>query len=363
MAANIEFNTNFNRYSFVENGSVETAWHGLGQVYDRPLTAVEALEGCNANFEVGLQPIVALTPELVEVIENGGMLSSAVLKNLIIDNRCATMRLDENKTLGVVSSSYGVVQNKHAFDFIDMLTTGELGGETPVIESAGLLGNGERIFITAKFPEPIRLGSDDENIDMYVVFTTSHDGSGCVSVLCTPIRVVCQNTLNLAMQRNSGKITFRHTTNVMSRMDLTNKENAKMAYSTLKLYDTYKTFLESKLVELAKQKVTDAQAEKILAHALFTPDNFKIYEDGGINATDLSTRSRNLLDSVKNSLYTGVGQNVGESGTGLWLINGLTTHFNNHHSWKDGDTKFKSILEGSVADKLNVVFNDLQLAA
>src|SRR3546814_16174542 len=77
-------------------------------------------------------------------------------------------------------------------------------------ETAGALGNGERIFITAKLPDYIRVGGDDL-IEKYLFLTTSHDGSGSITAAFTPIRIVCANTLNAAMHRKSNTIKIRHT--------------------------------------------------------------------------------------------------------------------------------------------------------
>ena len=363
MAANIEIRTIGGKEiaSFIENARKERAWHRLGEVYDRPLTAVEALQGAHADFEVGLQPIAALTPEILGMIERGEPIDPFLLNSYIIEGQKATMRLDYNEALGIVSDSYGVVQNKHAFDFIDLLTTGELGGETPTIECAGLLGRGERVFITAKFPEPIRLAGKDDVVDMYVVFTTSHDGTGAVTCMVTPVRVVCNNTLNLALKNNSGKISMRHTSHILDRLDLTNKENAEMAYKSLNLYNTYKEYFEQSLAELAKVSVSDKATEQILAKALLSDDIFKIYKqnDCNINSDDIPTRSKNILLNVTDALHTGVGQSNLQAGTGLWLVNGLTTYYQNNFAWKDDEKKFKAITEGSVQQKLQSVYDSL----
>lgn len=367
MAANIEIRTinGVETASYIENGAKQRAWHGLGQVYDRPLTALEALTGAHADFEVGLQPILGVTPQLMAQIENGDFISAALLKDMIIENRKATMRLDHNEVLGVVGQGYGVVQNKHAFDFVDMLTTGELGGETPTIECAGMLGNGERVFITAKFPEPVRLAGKDDTIDMYVVFTTSHDGSGAVTCMVTPVRVVCQNTLNLALNgRNSGKLYFRHTAHVLDRMDLTNKDNAKMAYSTLNLYNTYKSEFEQKLEQLAKIRLTDKDTEKLLAKTILSSDAYKAYaaDNFNLNNDDVPTRGRNIVLNITEAAHSGIGQDKLEKGTGLWLVNGLTTYYQNNFDWKDEEKKFDAVMDGSVQNKLQTIYANLLAA-
>ena len=370
MAANIEERNG--QFSFVENGKKERAWHRLGRVYDRPLTVKEAIEGCNANFEVGLQPVIAANPQLeslldgnmainsedTQIVNGRQFVSVEMLKSLIVGGRKATMRYDYNEPLAIVSDSYGVVQYQKAFEFIDLLTTGKLGGDIPTIECAGLLGtNGSRIFITAKFPEPIILGHKDDTIEQYVVFTTSHDGTGAVTAMVTPVRTVCQNTLNVALSNNSGKITFKHTSRVNERIDLLNKQNAELAYRTLGLYNTYKEYFEQELQALAKIRLTDKQQEQILAEALFAPDVFKAYKCGDfdLNNEDISTRSRNIMEAVKDTIYTGVGQNLLENGTALKLINGVSCFYQNVATWGGDEKKFNAIMDGSVQKKLQTV--------
>lgn len=377
MAHNIEIRQigTETKESFV---STEPAWHNLGTIYDKPLTALEAIKGCNADYEVGLQTIIATTPQL-ETIVNGGFslnnddiqlingkefVSVEMLKSLIIPDYKATMRLDYNETLGIVSDKYGVVQNAKAFEFIDLLTTGKLGGDIPTIECAGVLGHGERVFITAKFPEPIRLGSSDDIIDQYVVFTTSHDGSGAVQCMITPVRVVCQNTLNYALTHNSGRLSMRHTLNVNARLDITNKENADMAYRVLHIHDTYTKYFKESLDQLGKIKLSDKEQEKILVQAISSKDTWEVYKNNNfsLDSEDISTRSRNLIDNIKEATFSGIGQDNLEKGTGLWLVNGLTTYYQNNASWKDDEKKFNAIIDGSVQAKLQKAF-DLAIKA
>ena len=378
MAANIEERNG--RYSFVENGSEERAWHRLGMVYDRPLTVVEAIEGCRANFEVGLQPVIAADPKLetmlngslaldsenTKIVDGKQFVSVDMLRNLIIEGRKATMRYDLNTPLAIVSDAYGVVQYQKAFEFVDVLTSGKLGGETPVIESAGLLGsNGERLFITAKFPESIRLSHKDDTIDQYIVFTTSHDGTGAVTAMVTPVRVVCENTLRYSLSHNSGKISFRHTSGVNNRIDLLNKENAELAYKTLKLYNTYKEYFEADLQALAAVRLGEKQQEIMMAQAVFTPDVFKVYKDNNynVNTDDISTKSKNILNGAMEAVQSGIGQDMLENGTGLKLINGLTCFYQNIAGWNgDEERKFNSIMDGNVQKKVQAL-HDLILKA
>ena len=96
------------------------------------------------------------------------------------------------------------------------------------------------------------------------------------------------------------------------------------------------------------------EAEKIMAQALFSPDTWKIYSSNGysLNTDDISTRSKNMINSVTNAMHLGIGQDMLEKGTGLWVVNGLTTFYQNNTEWKNNERKFNAIVDGSVQQKL-----------
>lgn len=356
MAHNIEINNGV--ASYVENGRKERAWHRLGQVFDGQLTVKEALELSHANYEVSMQPVFAVTPAIQEAMEQGSVSTDLILE-AFVNNRKATMRMDKCKPLGIVSDNYGIVQNADAFQFIDTLCTGG-SGNTPVIECAGVLGQGERVFITAKFPEQIILDNKtDDRVEMYVVFTTSHDGTGAVNCMVTPTRVVCNNTLNFALNHNAGKISLRHTSGINDRLDLTSKENAEFAYRTLHMYEVYKNSLEQSFEHLRNIKLSEKELDRILAEVLLSESNYRIYAESGqnINAEGISTIGRNTFQKVKNTLESGIGQDYGERGTGLWAINGLTTYYQNEHKFRSEEVKFDSIMQGHASRKVGQMFN------
>ena len=170
MAHNIEIRNGI--ASFVENGRNEIAWHQLGTRVDGMLSVEDALKQSKADFAVEKQTIYYTTKSIEDILASGKSISSEELREMFmpIEGKKATIRTDYKECLGIVGDGYGVVQNKDAFAFIDMLCSGKMDGQTPIIETAGVLGHGERIFITAKFPEPVRIDNKDENnIDMYVV--------------------------------------------------------------------------------------------------------------------------------------------------------------------------------------------------
>ena len=364
MPANIEMVNGV--ASFAENGRRERAWHGLGQVVNEPMFVKDALKLCHADFNVGLQKVVALSEELQNAMDNGEFINAAMLRDLLIDNTMATMRLDTNKSLGIVSDKYGIVQNEDAFKFVDMFCSSKFANRdnTPVIETCGVLGKGERIFVTAKFPKSIVLDAKrDDLVDMYVVFTTTHDGTGAVRCVCTPIRVVCNNTLNWAMKENIGRIAFRHSSKVMSRLDLLNEENAEFAYKALNVAETYANGLKESFDHLRNIKLAERDLDNIIAQVVLAPDAAKEFmQTRNIESDAIKTRGRNIFLGVKECLETGVGQEGQERGTAMWLLNGLTSYYQNEATERSEEIKFDSILDGNIYKKVQKAY-DLAIAA
>ena len=372
MAANIEIRkiNGIDVASFAENGKRERAWHGLGndqQIFDRPMFVEEALKACNANYEVKLQPIVALNDKLVSAMQNNEMISGDELLKLLIPNTRATMRTDLEKSLGIVSDGYGIVQNSDAFKFVDMFCSGKFADRdnTPVIETCGVLGNGERVFVTAKFPKSIVLDAKrDDLVDMYVVFTTSHDGTGAVRCMCSPIRVVCNNTLSLAMRQNIGRIAFRHSSKVMSRIDLLNKENAEFAYNALNVAKVYSNGLNECFDHLRNIKLGEKDIDNIIAEITLADEAKKVFlETRNIYHEDIATRGRNIFLGMKDAMESGIGQDILESGNALWAINGITTYYQNEANYKNQEVMFDNIMDGNVYKKVNKAFNMMLQAA
>lgn len=351
------------KFSFAENGSRQRAWHGLGEVVNEPMFVADALKLCRADYQVKLQPVVALTDELVNAMENGTFINAAMLKECLVDKMKATVRTDLNKSLGIVSDGYGTVQNEDAFKFVDMLCSGLDANRTekPTIECCGVLGNGERVFVTCKMPESIILNPHtDDKIDTYVVFTTSHDGTGAVRCMVTNVRVVCSNTLNWAMKHNSGRIAFRHSSKVMNRLDLLNKENAEFAYRTLGLWNEYESAFKQSLEHLKNIRLAERDLDNIIAEITLADEAKKAFlETRNIYHEDIATRGRNIFIGMKEAMESGIGQDILDKGTALWAINGVTTYFQNEANFKNREVMFDNMMDGNVYKKVNKAYEML----
>lgn len=204
----------------------EKPWHGLGtQVKEAP-TSSEALIYAGLNWQVTQEDVYT---------ENG---------RKIFGYKVNTRSTDET-ALGIVSDRYKVVQNEDAFRFTD-----DLLGEGVVYETAGALQGGRKVWMMARMSEKYIIAGDE--ITPYMVVMNSHDGSSGIKVAMTPIRVVCQNTLNLALNTAKRIWTTKHTENVMSRV--------YEAKETLSLAGQYMGELGRGIDELSQIKLPDRKA-------------------------------------------------------------------------------------------------------
>ena len=181
-------------------------------------TAEEVIIKAGLDWEVAKCPLVAKMPwdGTIDMMSNPVEESFIRGHELFRDcpNAYATYRTDKNIPLGIVKEKYTEVQNIDAFSFFDTA----IGKDQAIWQTAGFFGNGERIFVSAKLPNSIYVNGQDP-VDNYLVFTTSHDGSSGVKILLTPIRVICENTLNAAIRSAQNYISFRHTASVHKNID------------------------------------------------------------------------------------------------------------------------------------------------
>ena len=325
--------------------------------FKTPVSVSTAIKEVEANYKVDKQSLVRVPEAFIESIKNGTPYMGSFSENDIITTHMATYREDNNKTLGVVGANYGVVQNEKAFEFIDIITSGELGGDKPVIETAGVLGYGERMFVTAKMPKNMLIDGDNKSgIEDYILFTNSHDGSGAVTALFTPVRVICQNTLNLALKQAKNKLIFKHTANVNTRLDWDNKENIEKAVAVLKMHEHYKKEFLNNLYNLSQKKIeNDTEIIDFSAKVLATPAQYRLlklanFDMDKLTTEELSTRNRNSINALCDTIESGVGQDEFR-GTKLWLYNGLTSYLGNEKKYKTEEDKMNSIVLGGDANK------------
>ena len=216
-------------------------WHGLGTPVEDAMDSEEALVRAGLLWAVDQRPIYTLDPATGDAVE--------------IQGWRANVRSTDGAVLGVVSDAYRPVQNREAFAFVDALL-----GEGVRYTTAGSLRGGRRIFLCAILPDEFRLNGDETT--PYVVFTNSHDGTAGVRVAVTPVRVVCMNTLNLALRSAQRSWSTRHVGNIQARLD--------EAARTLGLVRRYLRELEEEADRLANTRIS---LEEYVARLLPIPDD------------------------------------------------------------------------------------------
>jgi phage/plasmid-like protein (TIGR03299 family) len=203
----------------------ETPWHGLGtRVMEAP-DSRDALIVAGLNWNVVQEPIYTETEEL-------------------IDGYKANIRDSDRSVLGVVTDRYKVIQNNEAFAFTDALL-----GEGVRYETAGSLQGGKKVWLLAHMPHEYIISG--EHISPYLLFSNTHDGSGAIKVALTPIRVVCNNTLNLALSTAKRSWSMIHTGDI--------KEKIQEAQDTLFMAEKYMDSLGKEFENLRMKKITDKQ--------------------------------------------------------------------------------------------------------
>jgi phage/plasmid-like protein (TIGR03299 family) len=339
MGHDLNFNQAKGRHAMVS--VKEIPWHGLGKIVNNRMTSKECIEEALMDYHVEKGKVYVKYTDPINKIAG-----------VEVPDRYCTYRTDTGEPFSTVGSTYEIVQNIEAFNFFDSI----VGERRAIYETAGALGKGETIFITAKLPDHMLIGGKD-TIDQYLLFTMSHDGTGSIVAKFTPIRVVCNNTLSIAL--SSGKSIFRIRHSSQSRNKL--QEASNLLAITYKL--SKKT--EDLLNHLTTIKITDEVAEKYVLDLMLNKE-----EMAKLTAADISwkadreiisTRKKNVITQILTYRETGAGQDMEIcKGTAYGIYNTINGYLQNVKSYTNDETKFKS-LTGGVDEALN--HKALQLAS
>lgn len=328
MAHNINYNEKTAQHSFFSVN--EKAWHGLGQIVSEYPTSAEALTFAGLDFTVVKRKLV--TYDNVNSFGN----SDTVTPKIEVPNYFATLRTDTEQVLGVVGKDYQVVQNRDAFSFFDAI----VGGEGIQYETAGALGKGERIFITARLPHYIRVGKDDL-IENYLFLTTSHDGFGSITAAFTPVRIVCANTLNAALRNLSNSVKIRHTANAQERL--------QQAHKLMGISNQLSSELEVIFNRWAHVPIADSDVKKLIQLALI-PNKETLQDLHAGRQKELSTYFFNRCEAAYTyAMSNPTQQEKTTKGTLFGAYNAVTGYFQNVCTYKNKEKKLQSLLLGGTA--------------
>ena len=272
--------------------NTEVPWHGLGTKLDNVATAAEAIVAAQLDWEVASVPLyVHNTKGRVEAVPD----------------KKAIQRRSDGKVLSVLGPDYVPVQNRDAFTFFDAV----VGNHDAKYETAGALDGGRRVWILAKVDGSISVKGDE--VEKYLLLCNGHDGKMAVKMFFTPIRVVCQNTLEAAgatrfsPDNKSDMFYSRHTGGVMGRKD----EARQVLGITVDYYDQFAVMANY----LAEQPFVAADFPKLLT-STFQPPKALPAAFGTTGAIDAQTiidaginvRTADAMVTVTRLFETGKGQ-------------------------------------------------------
>lgn len=277
----------------------ETPWHRLGTVTPDVLTAKEAIITAGLDWTVSKRSLITFDSKLDY--------------RLKVPNYYSIARDTDDKVLGVVGNRYTPVQNYEAFKFLDAI----VDSDDAKYETAGSLNGGTDVFILVNMSSIFGNLTDSDTIMPYMLLSNNHTGRYSLKLTMTPIRVVCQNTLRLALSSRNiqQQVSLRHTSSIEGK-----EYNVR---NVLQIAENYFTAFNSEVEQLIQQSVTDIQFAEIV-DTLFPKAEWK-------NAKSNASYTR--MENTREQIVSDISKNYyGEKHTGTaW---GVINAFNSYELWQ-----------------------------
>lgn len=284
-------------------------WGHYGADVEGLTSSAEVMEKSGLDFEVTELPLFAKSGD----------------KTIDVTSKKLLVRADIGLELGVVGKDYQVVQNSELFDFLD---TAVGVGELKYVK-AGMLREGDRVWVQAELPGTMRVGGTDDEIKKYILCHTSHDGSSAVRVMVTPIRLWCQNQLLNAIRNAESSFSIRHTRTAQERLNDTFRAITMANQTFSNLQKSYDRMLDHKMTE----------REAMNFFETLVPDNPE--------ATH-TTRTENVRNQIMLLYHAGAGSEV-THGT-MWGAYNAVIEYVDHFRTVRGnnmDSRFEGSTFGS----------------
>ena len=296
----------------------QPAWHGLGTVFEEEVSTKEMLKLANLqDWNVRLEEVAI--PEGFESDRKYNYVT-----------RTNPFDRSQNDILGVVGERYRILQNEELFDFGDALLDG--GGRW---ETAGSIKGGRQVFGSLALERETVLDPSgvSDKVNSYLLVNTSHDGSIAIQASVTPVRVVCANTLNLALGSGVGRnrsvkqsYKIRHTQTASGKI--------QAAREALGLANAYMDEFDKLAQEMIQQTVSNDKFQDIIRMAYPMPEADK---KGAMSKW--STKVEQLED-----IYTGQFNDT-IAGTAWGALNALTERIDWHRNGRKGSQE--AVLAGA----------------
>jgi len=307
-----------------------TPWHKLGTQADGLMTTHDALIKANLNWVVTKEPLYYEDNDEMDVLPGTyGVFRTESGKRIPLTKN--------GQTVGKV---WKALQNVEAFSFLDELT----GDHKPKVEVCGALGEGQTVWILARLPTSIVFDNVD-TVHKYLLISNTHDGTGSVRILPTPIRVVCFNTLSMALGRGKGQgYAIRHSGKMHERMEEVKKALQAVEEDFTQWANDVERMLNTKInLETTQEYFIDVM-------------DLKRDEDG-----ELATRGKNIIAST-NKLLLSPTNNIGNMSGTVWAAYNAITEAIDHSltQLRNGETSIKrtqSAMFGPLARRKVIAWN------
>jgi phage/plasmid-like protein (TIGR03299 family) len=315
------------------SASNQVPWHGLGTVVQDAPNSAEALKLAGLDWTVKKYPAAAmLRPPEIHVDDNGTEIgrAPAVFSNASNDF-FAVVRETDQRILGAVGKRWQPIQNKDAFSFIDAVA----GPDREVrFETAGSLRGGRRVWMLAKLMSKVIEPVKGDITELFLLMTNLHDGSGYAWLFWTGTRVVCMNTMQIALQGRRSGLRIKHSGKMEKKLEL--------AKQVLGLTAEQVGAFSEIAVKLCKYNMTKAQFESFLDFLVPIPPPPKnpgfdeeyqklleVYERSIEGIKDMRQTLHQLFESGPGTEIKGV---AGTRWAALQAVTYYTSHLKKHRT-------------------------------
>jgi phage/plasmid-like protein (TIGR03299 family) len=292
----------------------DVPWHKLGHRFVTAPSLDDAIVAAGLNWQVTTEPVFSGAGETLEAK--------------------LTRRSSDQSILGVVGPNYEPLQNQNAFSFFaPFIETGEA-----TIETAGSLRQGKRVFVLAKINRDPMVVKGNDIVNKYVLLSNSHDGTLAVRVGFTPIRVVCNNTMQLAHNSAASKlIRVRHTRNVVS--------NLEEIRNVMNLADSEFEATAQQYRLLASKEINQQDLEKYVK-LVFGKEKLGKAEDlAGVVAIS----GKRLINEIQPLFEKGRGNDMPEIRGTYWAAYNAISEYLQYNRGREEDTRLDNLWFGQGA--------------
>lgn len=285
----------------------ERPWHGLGTILTEAPSIQEGIIYAGLDWEVKTEKLKT---------ENG----------IDVTTKNAVVRQDNQSILGIVGNQYKPLQNKDAFNFFEPFIENNMA----TLETAGSLYNGAIVFILAKINSDNIVVNDEDQVEKYILLSNSHDGSQALRIGYTPIRVVCNNTLQMATTSDKSQlIRLTHRRDIISNMEDLRE--------TMDLINQQFIATEEQYKELAKKDINGLDLHRYV-RKVFSQKKLEALLDEE-KQEELETGRKKIIARVEEIFQAEPKHNA-------WTLYNAVNYYLNHERGKNLESRYSQLWFG-----------------